>query len=159
MTFEEYLARGRDQQYHVAERNARFADDMYVELRQHINVVLDWINANGRVDRTAMANALKYFGSRYAAKGFVYRGTGELVMDGKPASYTRKLKIAEGFAKANARRGKPFFVIKRRAPAISLDLSKLLRAYHTGKIKRSDEAEVILLNKPVRDKNITEYAV
>lgn len=163
MTFEQHLATNR--RYRLKPRatfNPAYADEMLTELQANLEIVIRWIN--GKTDRPAMKQALDFFGTRYSAHGRkVYRGTKDLVFDGMPASYTKKLEVAEGFAIAEAEKGsggrKPFFVIDRKAPAKSLDFSKLLKAYATGRIPRSDEAEVVLLSTPVRNSSITEYTV
>lgn len=61
---------------------------------------------------------------------------------------------------AEAKRGwsrKPFFVVARRAPAKSLDLSKLLREYAECENPFCQEVEVILFNTPVGARSIREY--
>jgi hypothetical protein len=143
--------------YEVARSNPQYADVQRDELTRHVNAVVRWINSDNGYDREAMAQAMKYFGTRYHATGKVYRGTAQLVFDGRPASYTKQQDIAVGFAVASAKSGHNFFVIERKAPANSLDLSKLLKQYATCSLERCDEAEVIVFNTPVPDKHITEY--
>ena len=129
----------------------------------HITTVIDWVDSDGSLDRKAMAEALNFFRGRYPASGNIYRGTTKLQFDGKPASYTKSLHIAEGFAVAQSESGwfskKDYFVIRRTAHSDSIDINKLLREYATCKIDRCDEQEVICFNTPVGDRNITEYGV
>lgn len=161
MIFEQHLAALRPFRLTRPKRNPKYADELSNQLVKHLETVERWIN--GKIDRRAMAEAMEFFGTRYRAKGTVYRGTQQLVFDGKPASYTKRAKMAEGFAAAEADRGwggrKPFFVIHRKAPAKSIDFSKLLKEYATCKIPRCDEAEVVLFNTPVGDRSITEFVV
>jgi hypothetical protein len=162
MTFEQYLSSARRYRVKTGTVNPRYADELLEQLQRHLKTVERWIN--GEINRRAMTEALLFFGVRYSAKGKrVYRGTKDLIFDGGPASYTKKAKVAEGFAIAAAESGwggrKPFFVVERVAPARSLDFSKVLKAYAAGKIPRSDEAEVVLFNTPVAERQITEYDV
>ena len=157
--FKSYLKAERN--YQVAALNPRYADDLPqdAELRRHLQTVSRWISSTGYYDRKAMAAAMNYFGSKYAAKGTIYRGTVGLHFDGAPSSYTKSRKVAETFAFNVASYGskKDIFVIRRKAPRNSLDFRKLLRAYATCSIKHCDEAEVIAFNTPVPTGQLTEY--
>jgi len=160
--FERYLKEQREYQLARPNPSRTYADVMLSELATHLKTVTDWVNSDGNLDRRRMTAALDFFGSTYRAQGVIYRGTGKLVFDGQPASYTKSLKIAEGFGATNAKsgwfRGKEFYVIKRKAPSKSIDLKKLLKSYATCRIERCEEAEVIIFNTPVSDRNITEYS-
>ena len=163
MSFEQYLAEGRNYRLNVTQKiNPPYADELLRELKKHLATVERWID--GKINRLEMADAMDFFGTRYAATSKkVYRGTQKLIFDGLPASYTKKEYIAKGFATYEADKGwfgrKPFYVIGRKPPAKSLDLAKLLKDYATGKIYEHEEAEVILFNTPVGNKSITEYEV
>ena len=162
MTFEKWLQENRSYKVKVAKPNPSYADELRNELDRHLYTIEKWID--GSVDRRAMADAMHFFGTRYPAKGAIYRGTENLVFDGKPASYTKSKELAEGFAIAAAQnhwffKGNMVYVIERRAPSNSLDFKKLLKSYATGEHYRSEESEVIIYNTPVADRNITEINI
>ena len=160
MDFEKYLHRTRKYKLRVP-NPARYVDELRDELDKNLSVVEDWINGN--INRNAMADTMHFFGTKYSAKGVtVYRGAKDLVFDSMPASYTKKLGLAEGFGLADVQkawffRAKQFYVIERVAGSNTLDLSKLLKRYASEEIPRGEEAEVIVYNTPVR--NITEYSL
>jgi hypothetical protein len=162
MTYEQYLTKTRDFKIKVPVPNPYYADELVAELTYHLKTVEKWID--GDINRGRMAEAMQFFGTRYAAKGRIYRGTEKLVFDDKPAAYSKSKDIAEGFAIAEANshfffKGKLVYVIERNAPSNSLDFSKLLRDYAEGKIPRADEMEVIVYNTKVGDRNITEVNI
>lgn len=156
--FREFLAGLR--QFNVAHVNPEYADELRDDLTKYINIVVKWINSAFYYDRKAMADAIEFFSrefhNRYRGTGKVYRGTLDLSFDGKPASYTRKLKVAQAFGES---KGGAFYVIERKAPADSLDFGKLLKQYATCDISYCDEAEIVLFNTRVPEKQITEYTV
>lgn len=158
--FGQYLAGLRGYRVTVPQRNPQLpADDLLYLLQKHLATVSRWID--GKIDRHAMGEALNFFGTRYRAKGKVWRGTHEPIQDGKAASYTKEREIAEAFGYFASEQGGPagFYLIERKAPAKSLDFAKLLRAYATGKISFSTESEVVLFNTKVTGGNgtITQY--
>lgn len=157
-SFGSYLADLRKHRVAVVKRNPSVpADRLLRELEHHLKAVARWID--GHTDRKAMSEAMRFFQGRYAGKGWIYRGTGGEQYDGAPKSYTRKRAIAQGFAKANAKPGKPFFVIRRKAPGTSLDFARLLSEYANGGHYRSEEAEVVAFNTKVPAKDVTQYLV
>lgn len=163
MNFEHYLRNTRRYGITHEKVNPYYADELERYLSKYLKTVENWIN--GKIDRKAMAEVLNFFDGRYSAKGVkIYRGTKDLVFDGKPASYTKSLKVAEGFAIAEAEnnlQGKreEYFVISRVAPARSLDFFKLLESYATCRIPRCEEQEVVMFNTSVSNNSITEYVI
>jgi hypothetical protein len=157
MNFERYLAQKR--KYKLRVNPSTYADEFRDELDYHVKNVVNWINGDANRDR--MIGTMKFFGTRFAASGRVYRGTEYYPrFDGKPASYTKSLEIAEDFGRNDAQShwffdGDKFYVIERNAPANSIDVGRMLKSYTGGEFAK--EKEVIMFNTPVGDRNVALY--
>jgi len=161
--FRQFLHKRRNYRVNGVRCNpAEYIDDQVKALGKYIKTIQDWLSNTNitKSDRTKVAEALDYFDGEYAYAGEIYRGTGKLIFDGLPASYTKDKKVATEFATKRAEESGKAFLIDRKAPKNSLDLSKLLREYAscTGESKSyCFEKEVIIFNTNPPRNGVTEF--